>query len=139
MRNLLNIATLFFLLSAAPLSAAETAELPAEIAQAFETYVNFTDTLLPALQSVKNQETANAAAPQLRAALQQLYDIRNQLKGITELSDAQKAVVEQRYARRMREQWGKVYSEINRLQQARCFYSGEYAELFHALELMLNK
>lgn len=139
MRALLFIPALFALLSAAPLAAAETGELPADVARVFDNYTGFPDVLLPPLQAAKNKATADAAAPQLRAALQQLYDLRTQLKSITELSDAQKATIEQRYSRRMREQWGKVYGEINRLQQAKCFYSGEYSELFRALELLLNK
>lgn len=139
MRALLTISALCALLCSAPLCAAEQNVLPAEVAAVFDAYTAFPDTLLPALQAAKNKETADAAAPKLRAALEQLYDVRVQLKSITELSDAQKAEVEQRYARRMREQWGKVYGEINRLQHAKCFYSGEYAELFRALQLMLNK
>lgn len=140
MHRILSASAIIALLCTAPLGAAEQGvTLPENVSRVFADYTDFPDTLLPALQAAKNKETADATAPQLRAALEKLYDLRVQLKTITELSDSQKAAVEEIYARRMREQWGKVYSEINRLQHAKCFYSGEYSELFRALQLMLNK
>mgnify|MGYP003321761260 CR=1 FL=1 len=113
--------------------------LPPAVEQAFERYMAIPAALLPVLEKVKDKATADAAAPQLQEALAAVYDARDALKEIKELSEADAAEVKARYEKRMREEWGRLYREIFRLQQAKCYNSEEFFKLFSYMCLMLEK
>ena len=84
-------------------------------------------------------DSADAAAPKLKEALATVYDARDALKGIKQLSEADAAEVKERYEKPMREEWGKLYREIFRLQQVKCYNSEEFFKLFSYMCLMLEK
>lgn len=109
------------------------------VAQAFERYMAIPAAMLPVLQKVKDKGTADAAAPELQKAMATVYDARNALQGIKALSEADAAEVKERYEKPMREEWGKLYREIFRLQQAKCYESEEFFKLFNYMCLMLEK
>lgn len=68
-----------------------------------------------------------------------IYDARNELQDIKQLSEADAAEVKERFEKPMREEWGKLYREIFRLQQAKCYESEEFFKLFNYMCLMLEK
>lgn len=132
---------LFLFASALMLSVSHAAEpaLPGRLEQAFESYISYPSTLVPVLESVQDQASADAAAPRLRREIERLYDLRSGLQGITSLTPDQQVVIKTRYERSMREQWGKVYEQIFRLQKARCYQSRDFSQLFRLLCMMLQK
>lgn len=119
-----------------PLAAQDTA-LPQQITQAFEQFICVTEALEPVLAGVTDKATADAAAPKLHEQLDAVYRSREELQGITALSAEQSALVQQQYARRMREGWARVYAHIFRLQKAQCFHSEAFTKEFGNLNMML--
>ena len=113
--------------------------LPPAVEQAFERYMAIPAALLPVLEKVKDKASADAAAPQLQEALAAVYDARDALKDIKELSEADAAEVKARYEKRMREEWGRLYREIFRLQNNRCYDSEQFFKYFSYMTLMLEK
>lgn len=126
------------LLTAAPLSADE-ASLPPRVVQGFEAYIAYPDSLLPVLESVQDTASAEAAVPQLRRQLEKLYDVRSGLQGISTLSAEQQKSIKRRYETRMRQRWGAVYEQIFRLQNAECYRSRNFSQMFRLLCMMLQK
>lgn len=125
------------LLSAAPIVAQEA--LPSHITGLFDSYVKLPDTLVPVLRSAHDKASATAAAPKLRAELEKLYDVRESLKKVSSLTPQQNELVRNRYEQAMREQWGKVYSEIFRLRREKCYDSAEFTRLYRLMCMMLDK
>lgn len=125
------------LLSAAPVFAQET--LPAHITELFEAYVTLPNTLVPVLKSATDKESADKAAPRLREELKKLYGVRESLQKVSSLTPQQNEQVRKLYEKEMREQWGKVYEEMFRLQRNRCYGSAEFAGVYKIMCLMLNK
>lgn len=125
------------LLSAAPLAAQES--LPSHITNLFDSYVKLPDSLVPVLRSVNDKEGATAAAPKLRAELEKLYAIRESRRKVPSLTPRQNELVRNRYEQAMREQWGKVYTEMFRLQREKCYGSAEFTRLYRIMCMMLDK
>mgnify|MGYP000113401747 CR=1 FL=1 len=125
------------LLSAAPLAAQES--LPSHITNLFDSYVKLPDSLVPVLRSVNDKDGATAAAPKLRAELEKLYAIRESLRKVSSLTPRQNELVRNRYEQAMREQWGKVYTEMFRLQREKCYGSAEFTRLYRIMCMMLDK
>lgn len=119
--------------------AVQATALEPAVQQAFERYMAIPPAVLPVLQGVKDKATADAAAPKLKEALATVYDARDALKDIKQLSEADAAEVKERYEKPMREEWGKLYQEIYRLQQVKCYNSEEFFKLFSYMCLMLEK
>lgn len=125
------------LLSAAPLAAQDS--LPSHITNLFDSYVKLPDSLVPVLRSVTDKDGATAAAPKLRAELEKLYAIRESLRKVSSLTPRQNELVRNRYEQAMREQWGKVYTEMFRLQREKCYGSAEFTRLYRIMCMMLDK
>lgn len=125
------------LLPAAPLSAQDS--LPSHITNLFDSYVKLPDSLVPVLRSVNDKDGATAAAPRLRAELEKLYAIRESLRKVSSLTPQQNELVRNRYEQAMREQWGKVYTEMFRLQREKCYGSAEFTRLYRIMCMMLDK
>lgn len=119
-----------------PATAQEPA-LSADVAQAFERFIGVTEALEPVLASATDKDSADAAAPKLHEQLEAVFQSREALQSITSLSEAESAQVQQRYARRMREGWARVYAHIFRLQKAQCYHSVPFATEFGNLNMML--
>lgn len=140
MKSLLNTflfgAALF--IGAVPLSvtAAEPA-LPAEVKAAFDAYCALPAELLPVLESVQDKTTADAAAPKLHAALDKIYTTRDAMQKVQQLTPEQSALVQQQYATRMRQDWGRVYEHIFRLRKEQCYGSIAFVKEFGYMTLML--
>ncbi len=115
------------------------ANLPSHITELFESYITLPKTLVPALQSATDRQSADNAAPRLREELKKLYGIRDALQKVSALTPQQNEQVRKLYEKEMREQWGKVYEEMFRLQQNRCYGSAEFAKVYKIMCLMLNK
>lgn len=126
------------LFGAVPLSvsAAEPA-LPAEVKAAFDAYSALPAELLPVLESVQDKATADAAAPKLHAALDKIYTTRDAMQKVSELTPEQSALVQQQYAAKMRQDWGRVYEHIFRIRKAQCFGSIAFVNEFGYMNLML--
>lgn len=140
MKSLLNTflfgAALF--IGAVPLSvtAAEPA-LPAEVKAAFDAYCALPAELLPVLESVQDKATADAAAPKLHAALDKIYTTRDAMQKVQQLTPEQSTLVQQQYATRMRQDWGRVYEHIFRLRKEQCYGSIAFVKEFGYMTLML--
>lgn len=129
-------AALFF--GAVPLSvAAEQPALPAEITAAFDSYCALPAELLPILESVRDKASADAAAPKLHAALDKIYVTRDAMQKVSALTPEQAELVQQKYALRMRQDWGRVYEHIFRLRKAQCFGSIAFVNEFGYMTMML--
>lgn len=120
-------------------SAAQEATLPDEVAHAFESFISVTEALAPVLAEVTDKATADAAAPKLHELLNQVYESREALQGITALDAAQSALVQQQYARRMREGWARVYAHMFRIQKAQGYHSEAFVKEFGNLNMMLSQ
>lgn len=118
---------------------ARTYALEPAVEQAFERYMAIPSAVLPVLQKVKDKASADTAAAELKQAMATIYDARNALQDIKQLSESDAAEVKARYEKPMREEWGRLYREIFRLQQVKCYESQEFLNLFSYMCLMLEK
>lgn len=120
--------------------AAERAvELPPAVVEAFESYTALPDTLVPVLQQARDQSSAKTAAPALKQVLTHIYETREKLHKMPRLTPGQNQEVRLRYAQQMREEWGRLYAEIVRIRDARCFQSVEFAQAFRLMCMMIEK
>lgn len=115
------------------------APLPPGLEATLRRYVDLPDALLPVLEAARDKQSADAAAPELQALLPRVYQARNELAEVRELSPAQSQTVRQRYEMQMRTRWGRVYEHIFRLQRARCYESVPFFKHFNTLCLLLGK
>lgn len=115
------------------------AAIPEYIDQTFAQFTAIPEELYPILAGVTDRESADQATEALNALLPKVYDIRTELRNITELPVDVKTELLRKYEIPMRRNWGKVYEEIFRLQKVRCYDSLSFFKQFHALCMMLNK
>lgn len=115
------------------------AAIPVGIDRAFSDFTTLPDELLPVLEGVTDRESAENATEKLNNLLPKVYDARTAMQRITSLSADVKAEVIKKYGKEMQTNWGKVYEQIFRLQQVRCYNSLSFFKQFHALCMMLDK
>lgn len=115
------------------------AAIPAGIDQAFSDFTALPNELLPVLEGVTDRESADKATEKLNNLLPKVYDARTAMQRITALPASVKTEVIKKYGKDMQSNWGKVYEQIFRLQQARCYNSLSFFKQFHALCMMLDK
>lgn len=119
--------------------AAPQAELPAAVQQAFDTYTSLPGRLSPLLRKAQDTASATAVAPELKKNLSHIYQAREQLHNMPDLTSAQNQLVRTQYGRKMREGWAGLYTQISRLKEARCYQSAEFAEVFHLMCMMIER
>ena len=86
-----------------------------------------------------DKASADAQAPWLRKSLSEVYTVREKLHTMPRLTPAQNQQVRLKYEKRMRTEWGRMYAEISRLQEAKCYQSAELTEVFRLLCMMIEK
>ncbi len=107
--------------------------------EAFAGYAALPGKLVPILAEAQDRESADAAAPRLLAALPAVYDARSALHRIPSLSKEETQLVQQKYEQQLRQEWGKLFDHIYRLQKTRCYGSLPFFKQFQTLCLMLEK
>ena len=115
------------------------AEVPPAVAKAFEHYIALPDALVPVLREVQSAESAEAAAPKLRALLTQVLDVRREIEGIQKFDPGVEEEVHRRYEMPMRQGWGRVYDEVYRLQKVRCYENVAFFKQFQTLCMFLSQ
>ena len=116
-----------------------TKEQEEKLMQIIADHKNVPGALMPVLQKAQDTETATQAAPQLKAALPAIYQARDLLYNMPQLTPTQNQQVRTRYGQRMREEWAGMYEQISRLKTVRCYQSAEFAEVFHLMCLMIER
>lgn len=115
------------------------AAIPAGIDRAFSDFTALPVELLPVLEGVTDRDSAEKATEKLNNLLPKVYDARTAIQRISTLPADVKAEVIKKYGKDMQTNWGKVYEQIFRLQQVRCYNSLSFFKQFHALCMMLDK
>ncbi len=115
------------------------AAIPEGIDRAFADFTVLPTELLPVLESVTDRESAENATEKLNNLLPKVYDARTSIQRIPSLPPAVKEEIVSKYGKDMQTNWGKVYEQIFRLQQVRCYNSLSFFKQFHALCMMLDK
>lgn len=119
--------------------AAPAAELPTAVRQAFETYTALPARLVPLLQKAQDTASATNVAPELKKSFSAIYEAREQLHQMPALTPAQNQQVRTCYGQKMRVEWGRMYEQIGRLKEARCYQSAEFAEAFRLMCMMIER
>ena len=114
------------------------AAVSTEMEQLFESYINLASELTPVLESATDKQSAENAAAPLYNLLPKVYDMRTELQKIENLTPEDAAELQQKYAKRMQTEWGKVYEHIFRLEKANCYHSLAFFKQFRALCMMLK-
>ena len=112
--------------------------LPPEVCSAFELYIALPASVVPVMQGVKDRQTADAAAEALHQLMPRVYETRDAVEKIPQLSPAATQELERRYGRKAQTAWGPVYQEIFRLQKNQCFGSTALAREFNILCMLLK-
>ncbi len=110
-----------------------------EVDAAFASYVALPSQLLPILSEAQDKESADAAAPRLKAALPLVYEARTALHHLPSLGKEETQLVQKKYETHMRQEWGKLFEHIYRLQTKKCYGSLLFFKQFQTLCLMLEK
>lgn len=119
--------------------AAAAQPLPAAVADAFTCYTALPSQLVPVLQKIQNQESADTHASELHQALNHIYTAREKLHRMPKLTPAQNQQVREQFGLQMRQEWARLYAEITRLRQANCFQSVPLAQEFRTMCMMIEK
>lgn len=120
-------------------SAEAGASLPSAVESAFSAYTGLPAVLVPVLQQAQDKGSATRAAKELQAKFPAICEARQKIKDIPRLTLEQDQQVRLRYGQRMREEWAKMYYEIERLRLNRCFQSDEMRDAFRLMCLMIEK
>lgn len=115
------------------------AAIPADLANAFDRYIELAKEITPILASAQDKATADSAALALYNILPKVYESRTELMKIDALSPELSAELQQKYGKTMQKEWGKVYEEIFRLEKADCYHSLSFFKQFRALCMMLRQ
>lgn len=115
------------------------AELPAPVVQAFESYCSLPGQLVSILKTAADKESATSAAQQLQAALPRIYHARDLLHQMPALTPQQNQQVRLQYEQRMLSEWNALYREIERVRNANCFDSKDFARAYNIMCLMIEK
>ncbi len=129
--------TLALAASLAPLVEAQA--IPPLVDEAFASYANLPALLIPILAGAQDRDSADVAAPKLFAALPAVYDARSALHRIPTLGPRETQLVQQKYEKKLRSEWGKLFEQIYRMQRNRCYGSLPLFKQFQTLCLMLEK
>ncbi len=138
MKGIITFLSLLSLLVSLPAPGSEPV-LPEHIATAFEKYTAAPGSLVPILKGVTDKASADAAAPRLREALVSVYEARSALHDIKRLTKEQSQIVQERYALKMRQEWGLLYEQIARLRKARCYQSREFAQSYQIMCMLIER
>ncbi len=117
----------------------EAQAIPPMVDEAFAAYAALPSKLLPVLAKAQDRESAEAAAPELFALLPTVYDTRSALHRISNMGPQETQLVQQKYEKQMRQEWGKLFEHIYRLQRAQCYGSVPFFKQFQTMCLMLEK
>ncbi len=131
------VPTLAWTLCLMPLVEAQS--IPPLVDEAFAGYAGLPAKLVPILAEAQDKASADAAAPRLLEALPAVYDARSALHRIPSLGKEETELVQQKYETRLRQEWGKLFEQIYRLQKAQCYGSIPFFKQFQTLCLMLEK
>lgn len=121
-----------------PVTAADTGISP-DVRDAFESYIELPSILVPVLKKAQDKQSADAAAAELSAALPNIYTTRSKLHNIQSLTQEQSIAISSQYGQRMREEWARIYEEIERLRKARCHQSPEFLKAYRLMCMMIEK
>ncbi len=113
--------------------------IPAKVDAAFAAYAALPSQLVPILSGVTDKASADTAAPRLQAALPSVYDARTALHHIPTLSQQETQLVQLKYEKQLRQEWGKLFEQIYRLQRQQSYGSIAFFKQFQTLCLMLEK
>ncbi len=113
--------------------------IPPMVDEAFAAYTALPAKLIPILSEATNQASADAAAPKLFKALPLVYDTRRALRQLPDMAPREKQLIQQKYETAMRQEWGRLFEQIYRLQRCRCYESIPFFKQFQTLCLMLEK
>ncbi len=114
-------------------------EIAPGVDAAFAAYAGLPSKLVPILASAQDKDSADAAAPCLKAALPAVYDARTALHNIPALSKEETQLVQRKYETQLRREWGTLFEQIYRLQKAQSYGSLAFFRQFQTLCLMLEK
>lgn len=112
---------------------------PQEYDAAFERYIALGDELSLLLEKAQDKRSAETLAGELQGVLLRVDESRLEMRAITNLTEAQSRHIRERYEKRMRTSWGKVYDQIYRLQKSRCYDSVALLKPFSILCSFLEK
>ena len=113
--------------------------LPPAVEKAFSAYTSLPSVLVPVLQQAQDKGSATSAAKVLQAKFPAICEARQKIQDIPQLSPEHNQLVRLQFGQRMREEWAKMYYEIERLRLNRCFQSDEMREAFRLMCLMIEK
>lgn len=113
--------------------------LPPAVERAFSAYTNLPSVLVPVLQQAQDKDSATSAAKELQAKFPALCEARQKIKDMPQLTPEQNQQIRLQFGQRMREEWAKMYYEIERLRLNRCFQSDEMRDAFRLMCLMIEK
>ena len=107
--------------------------------QEFERYIALGDELSLLLEKAQDKRSAETLAGELQGVLLRVDESRLEMRAITNLTEAQSRHIREKYEKRMRTSWGKVYDQIYRLQKSRCYDSVALLKPFSILCSFLEK
>lgn len=126
------------LVSPVALAAAGTS-LPPSVESGFMAYTRLPSILVPVLQQAQDKESATNAAKELQKKFPAIYEARERIQAIPQLTPEQDQQVRQQFGQKMREEWARMYFEIERIRQNRCFQSEEMRNAFRLMCLIIEK
>ena len=112
---------------------------PREYDAAFERYIALGDELSLLLEKAQDRRSAETLAGELQGVLLRVDESRLEMRSITNLTETQSRHIREKYEKRMRTSWGKVYDQIYRLQKSRCYDSVALLKPFSILCSFLEK
>lgn len=114
-------------------SEAQTKKSESSVSQVFEDYIQLANELTELLETVKNNETAQKASPELEKLIIKTNAIKETLLGFSEFKPEESAKYLRLYEKPMRVSWGKCYDQIYRLQKQQCYRQMNFARNYRIL------
>ncbi len=118
---------------------AEEAAASHELDSLLADYIKIAEDLTAILLQVDSRESATAHSQELAKIVVRLDKVRQRFEKIPPLADAEGQPIRQKYEQKMRVAWGKLYTEIFRIQKKQCFGSQPFLEQFQVFCQLLNQ
>ncbi len=104
-----------------------------------KSYIDFGNECSALLEKVKSKESADSSAPELQKLSLRFAEIRKQFNALDVIPDASRDELFTRYEMPLRQSWGKVYSEIFRIQKEQSYGSNDFVKAFQVFCQLLNE
>ncbi len=135
----MNLTTLLCVPSLLVLSSEARAAEQSPYDHHIQSYIDFGNECSALLEKVTSKESAQSSVIELQKLSLRFTEIRKQLNALDVIPDENRDALFTKFEMPLRQAWGKVYSEIFRIQKAQSYGCNDFVKAFQVFCQLLNE